>query len=58
MQIWLQQAVQIFFYDNVIKHFIYIKNRYLNSQYENSQKMTQKNTYKGGFRDLPNMPKL
>ena len=48
----------IFFYDNVMKHFTYIKNPYLNSQYENSQKMTQKNTYKGGLRDLPNMPKL
>ena len=48
----------IFFYDNVMKHFTYIKNPYLNSLYGNSQIMTQKNTYKGGFRDLPNMPKL
>ena len=46
------------FYDNVMKHFTYIKNPYLNSQYGNSQIMTQKNTYKGGLRDLPNMPKL
>ena len=47
-----------FFYDNVMKHFIYIENPFLNSQYRNSQIMTQKNTYKGGLRDLPNMPKL
>ena len=31
-----------------MKHFTYIKNPYLNSQYGNSQIMTQKNTYKGG----------
>ena len=47
-----------FFCDNVIKHFTYIKNPFLNSQYGNSQIMTQKNTYKGGLRDLPNMSKL
>ena len=63
LQIWLQQAVQIFFYDNVMKHFTYIKSPFLNSQYGNSQIMFQKNTYKGGLRegglrDLPNMPKL
>ena len=46
------------FYDNVVKHFNYIKNAFLNSQYGNWQIMTQKNTYKGGLRDLPNMPKL
>ena len=44
--------------ETFMKHFTYIKNPYLNSQYENSQIMTQKNTYKGGLRDLPNMPKL
>ena len=27
-----------FFYDNVMKHFTYIKNSFLNSQYGNSQK--------------------
>ena len=47
-----------FFYDNVMKHFTYIKNPYLNSQYGNLQIMSHKNTYKGGLRDLPNMPKL
>ena len=47
-----------FFYDNVMKHFIYIENPFLNSQYRNSQIMTQKNTCKGGLRDLPKMPKL
>ena len=34
------------------------KKPYLNSQYGNSQVMTQKNTYEGGLRDLSNMPKL
>ena len=47
-----------FFNDNIMKHFTYIKNPYLNWQYGNSQIMNQKNTYKGGLRDLPNMPKL
>ena len=46
------------FYDDVMKHFTYIENPFLNSQYGNSQRMTQKNTYKGGLRDLRNMPKL
>ena len=32
------------YYDNVMKHFNYIKNPNLNSQNENSQIMTQKNT--------------
>ena len=41
----------IFVYDNVMKHFTYIKNPYLNSQYGNLQKMTQKSTYKGGLID-------
>ena len=47
-----------FFYDSVMKHFTYIENPFLNSQYGNSQRMTQKNTYKGRLRDLPNMSKL
>ena len=47
-----------FFYDNVMQHFTCNKNPYLNSQYENSQTMTQKNTDKGVLRDLANIPKL
>ena len=47
-----------FFYDSVMKHFTYIENPFLNSQYGNSQRMTQKNTYKGRLRDLPNMSEL
>ena len=35
-----------------------LKNPYLNSKYGNSLIMTQKNTCRGGLRDLPNMPKL
>ena len=46
------------FHDNFMKRFTYVKNRYLNSKYGNSQIMTQKNTYKGGMRDLANTPKL
>ena len=41
-----------------MKHFPHIQKPYLNSQYENSQIMTQKNKYKGGLRDLLNMSKL
>ena len=41
-----------------MKHLIYITNPYLNSQDGNSQIMTQRNTYKGGLKDLPNMSKL
>ena len=47
-----------FFDDNVMKHLTYITNPYLNSQDGNSQIMTQRNTYKGGLKDLPNMSKL
>ena len=41
-----------------MKHLTYITNPYLNSQDGNSQIMTQRNTYKGGLIDLPNMSKL
>ena len=51
-------STNFFFYDNVMKHFTYITNSYLNSQDGNSQIMTQRNTYQGGLKDLPNMSKL
>ena len=41
-----------------MKNFTYIKNPYLNSQYGNLHIMALENTYKGGLRELPNMPKL
>ena len=51
-------STNFFFYDNVMKHFTYVTNSYLNSQDGNSQIMTQRNTYQGGLKDLPNMSKL